>query len=230
MATATATAPAPSLSFVLRDIDWATYCQLRDNPANNRVRMDYLDGELHLMSPGLLHEEAAEVLGLVVRGLAAGHGLALMSLRTTTLRHGTEPKKGSGKEPDNAFYIGDHVRAMWSFKRRGVKEFDLAIEPPPDLAIEVDNSTDSVLALAIYARLDVPEVWIHDVNDDSVRFFRLDDGKYLAIPASVILPRVTPERVIRALAMYDEGEMDEFAYLIRLEAWARDLPEPPATT
>ncbi len=113
---------------------------------------------------------------------------------------------------------------MRSFKRRGVKEFDLTLEPPPDLAIEVDDSTDSVMALAIYAHLGVPEVWVYGVNDDSIRFFRLDDGRYPEIPTSVVLPRATPERVIRALAMFDEGEMDEFAYLIRLEAWARALP------
>ncbi len=104
MPSATATAIDPSTSaLVLRNIDWATYCQLRDNPANHHVRMDYLDGELYLMSPGPIHEQGAEILGMVVKGLAAGHDSPLMSLRTTTLRHGTDPNKGSGKEADNAF-------------------------------------------------------------------------------------------------------------------------------
>ncbi len=96
----------------LRDVDWETYCQLRDEPANDRVRMDYLDGTLTLMSPEYLHDGGAELLGLVIRGVTSGLGLTVKGTRTTTLKRGTARRKGAGKEPDNAFYIGENERRM----------------------------------------------------------------------------------------------------------------------
>ena len=86
----------------LRDVEWEAYCKLRDDPSNDHLRMTYLDGTLTIMSPDPIHEEAADLLALVVRGTAAGSGLAIKGLRTTTLRRGTAPRKGSGKDPDNA--------------------------------------------------------------------------------------------------------------------------------
>src|SRR5689334_17092339 len=139
MATATQVEPAapadadPSGSITLRDVDWETYCQLRDNPANYHIRMDYLDGELTLMSPEPIHDEGAETLGLLIRGVTSGLGLEVKGIRTTTLRRGTTPTKGSGKEPDNAFYLGENERAMRNLKKKG--KLDLTVDPPPDLAI-----------------------------------------------------------------------------------------------
>jgi Uma2 family endonuclease len=204
---ATATAPAP----VQREVDWETYCLLRDDPANDHLRMDYLDGTLTIMSPDPIHEEAADLLALVVRGTAAGLGIAIKGLRTTTLRRGITARKGSGKDPDNAFYLGPHVVAMSSFRKLRKAKLDLDVDRPPDLAIEVDHSRNSAGSLPTYASLGVPEVWRYDVEDDTLRFFRLADNAYLEVDRSVVLPVLTPDLV---------------AYLDQIRDWARDLPQP----
>ena len=234
MATATATAPAqePDDIVTLHEVDWVTYCRLRDDPSNEYLRMDYLDGTLTIMSPDPIHEEAADLLALVVRGMAAGCGIAIKGLRTTTLRRGTTARKGSGKDPDNAFYIGPHVETMTSFRKlrkarpAPAGKLDLDVDRPPDLAIEVDHSRDSASSLPTYARLGVPEVWRYDVDGDTLRFFRLARDGYAEVGRSVVLPRLTPDLVIRALDLLDAmPAYDEGAYLDQVHAWASALPE-----
>ncbi len=217
----------------LHHVDWATYCKLRDDPSNDHVRMNYLDGNLTIMSPDPIHEEAADLLALVVRGTAAGSGLAIKGIRSTTLRRGTTPDKGSGKDPDNAFYIGPHVEPMTSFRKlrkigtEPKAKLDLNTDLPPDLAIEIDHTRDSESSLPIYARLGVPEVWRYDVSDDSLQFLRLEGDRYREIERSVVLPKLTPTLVIEALDQLDAMvRYDEVAYLDQIREWARALPEP----
>jgi Uma2 family endonuclease len=226
MATATTNRNAAVNSWhvvTLRDVDWETYCQLRDEAANERIRMEYLDGELILMSPEVIHDEGAELLGLVIRGVTSGLGLEVKGIRTATLRRGTARRKGAGKEPDNAFYIGENERRMRNIKKKG--KLDLDVDPPPDIAIEVDNSRDSKRALAIYVRLGVPEVWRYNARGHTLWFGRLVGDHYEAIDRSLALPRLTPALVLQALDVLDEGEMGENAWFEWLKGWARDLPE-----
>ncbi|MGK7927101.1 MAG: Uma2 family endonuclease [Spirulina sp.] len=55
-------------------------------------------------------------------------------------------------EPDGCFYIQNESRV------RG-RRIDLAVDPPPDLAIESDNTHSSIDKLSLYAALGVPELW-----------------------------------------------------------------------
>ncbi len=224
MSTSTTTAePAVSAGTILRDVDWETYCQHRDEPANDHLRMSYLDGTLILMSPEFVHEEGGESLGLLIRGVTSGLGLEVKGIRMTTLRRGTARVKGGGKEPDNAFYFGENERRM-----RRMKTLDLAVDPPPDLAIEVDNKADSEIALPIYARLGVPEVWRYDVRGHALWFGRLAGDAYREVDRSVCLPRLTPTLVLQALKAFEESDMGENAWYEWLKEWARGLPEAPA--
>jgi Uma2 family endonuclease len=231
MATATTANPesppaiAPRNAITLHNVDWETYCKLRDDPAHDRIRMAYLDGTLNLRSPELIHDEGAESLGLLIRGVTSGLGLTVKGIRTTTLRRGTGRLKGSGKEPDNAFYIG---RNEWLMRNKKKGKLDLAIDPPPDIAIEVDNTQDSEAALPIYARLGVPEVWRYDVTEHSLWIGRLEETAYVETDRGVALPRLTPPLVLQALDVLGEGEMDENAWFEWLKGWARNLPDPLA--
>jgi Uma2 family endonuclease len=226
-ATTTSADETPRSNVVtLKNVDWADYCKLRDEPTSKRIRMSYLDGVLTLLSPEYVHDDGAERLGLLIRGVTSGLGLTIMGIRTTTLRKGIGRYQGSGKEPDNAFYLGENERRMR--KRPEKDKLDLAIDPPPDIAIEVDNTNDSEAALPIYARLGVPEVWRYDVDDRTLWIGRLDGESYIEVDRSVALPRLTPSLVLHALDVFDQGEMDENAWFDWIKAWARDLPEAPA--
>ncbi|NER35538.1 MAG: hypothetical protein F6J93_16360 [Oscillatoria sp. SIO1A7] len=73
-----------------------------------------------------------------------------MGLKSTTWR---DRPKAVGKEADECFYIQSEA-AM-----RGKLEIDLQVDPPPDLAIEIDLTSSSIDKMAVYRELKVPEVW-----------------------------------------------------------------------
>jgi Uma2 family endonuclease len=85
---------------------------------------------------------------------------------------------------------------------RDKEEIDLAVDPPADLAIEVDNLGDSEGKLPIYAALGAPEVWRYDARAGVLWFGRLQaDGRYDPIASSECLPMLTPARPLEALAL-----------------------------
>jgi Uma2 family endonuclease len=216
-------AEATEQGTVLRGIAWKTYLKLRDNPYNYRVRMSYLDGTLILMSPEYVHDGNGWRLAMVVSEVTEALRIPCLGTSTTTLRRkGDRPRKGSGKEPDQGFYIGENELRM-----RGMRDLDLDVDPPPDLAIEVDNKADSSKALTLYARLGVPEVWRYKARTKTLWFGRLVGDHYESIDRSLNLPRLTPDLVVQALGQADQmGQIDWKPWL---RAWALELPEPPAT-
>ena len=143
----------------------------------------FIDGDLELMSHCPLHEELKHVLTLLVYAAARATGISLKPMGNVTLR---EPTAGPGFEPDECFYRN---------ARRG--QFNgLTPEqmPPPDLAVEVEVSRDVLGRLPAFAVKGVAEVWRCD-GEEGLRFMRLSDGEYREVPASRLLPGVTPEMV-----------------------------------
>ncbi len=215
--------PAAYSATVLRGVAWKTYLELRDNERNNHTRMSYLDGTLTLMSPRYQHDFNGRRLMMIVDELAEALDIPVQGTATTTLRRkGPGPRKGTGKEPDYGFYFGANEPRM-----RSKPQIDLEVDPPPDLAIEVDNKADSAKAAKLYARIGVPEVWRYTVRTKALWFGRLAGEDYESIGRSVCLPKLTPALVLHALDQVDR--LGETAWKRWLRDRAKDLPEPPAT-
>jgi len=222
MATATRGTPANDRA-VLRGVDWDTYLALRDHPRNGHLRMSYLDGTLTLMSPLYIHDKYGWRLGQLIGMVATALNIPCQGTGTSTLRRqGPGSRKGSGKEPDNGFYFGENDLRM-----RTKDDINLEVDPPPDLAIEVDHKADSSKALKLYARLGVPEVWRFRTRSRALWFGRLAGETYEPIGRSLNLPRLTPALVLHALDRADLlGESEWRGWLLD---WARALPEASAT-
>jgi Uma2 family endonuclease len=220
MATATTTRSTVPAVPTIRNVEWTTYCKFRDDPANDHLRMTYLDGDLTIVSPQLVHDFDSRAILLVVIAVARAYRIRFLPVGTTTLRkEGRGPLQGASKEPDEGFYLGEDVARI-----RGKTDLDLAIDPPPNLALEVDNTGDSEAALPTYARIGVPEVWRFDAVDRSIWFGRLVGDHYEEIGRSLGLPRLTPTLVIEALEARMQ-EPDYVDWLDWLDRWARALPE-----
>ncbi len=203
------------------DVEWEDYCRLRDDPSNDHVRMTYLDGEL-TMSPLSRHDSKSRLLFLLVTTVAGVGEIDFLIIGTTTLRRqGRARRRGAGKEADEGFYLGADAARV-----RDNDDLDMAVDPPPSLAIEVDDTINSAGALPAYARIGVPEVWIYRARERSLWFGRLAGAGYEAIDRSLGLPRLTPALVLEALEVL-AGGMDDLDWLDWLDAWARALPEPP---
>jgi Uma2 family endonuclease len=223
MSTATAYRPVRELLngsdyAILRDVPWNAYVAMRDDDSNRRVRMDYFRGTLELMSPKYRHEKPAARLGQFIMRFAEIVDIPCTESRSTTFRRKDE---GAGKEADTSFYIANEPLI------RDKDDIDLAVDPPPDLAIEVDNFNNSEGKLPIYAALRVPEVWRYDARAGSLWFGRLQaDGTYRSIARSEALPLLTPELVLEALALC-KG-VAESRWLQLLQEWVRGLGAPLA--
>ena len=212
---------------VLHGVSWETYCRLNDEDRNDPIRMTYLDGDLTLISAIYRNDRPTEQLSQLIRGVTAGLGLEIMSVGSTTLRRAVASGQcqGAAKEPDAAFYLGANERRM-----RMREELDLSVDPPPDLAIEVEYTEDlTALALAVYARLGVPEVWRFRMAGGSVSINRLGDAGYKEVTQSAVYPKLTPARIAEALDRYQVGDFDDNAWFEWMKVWAQTLPGPDNT-
>lgn len=192
----------------LREIGWDVYVALRASPENRNVRMTYDRGTLEIMFPSKLHERIAELLGRMVQTWTEQRGIPIQSCGSVTFQR---PDLARGLEPDKCFYI-----AHESVVREG-EALDLAVDPPPDLVIEVDVASLSRDRLPLYAALRAGEVWLW--RKERLQVVRLDDsGRYQERPASAVLPGfplVEAQRLLTELTRRDEtSSIREFRAMI----------------
>lgn len=162
----------------LREVAWDVYVALRASPENRNVRMTYDRGTLEIMSPSKLHERIAELLARMVQTWTEQRGIPVQSCGSVTFQR---PDLARGLEPDKCFYIA-HESIV-----REREELDLAVDPPPDLVIEVDVTSLSRDRLPLYAAIHVSEVWLW--RKERLQVLQLDDpGRYQERPASAALP------------------------------------------
>lgn len=138
---------------LLRGVGWDAYLRALDIVDNRGARLAYDQGDLEFMSPSPEHERLGYLLGKFVDILSEELEIPVYDLGSTTFRRQDLDR---GIEPDACFYIANADRV------RDKPRLDLSIDPPPDLAIEVDVTSSSLDRMGIYAALGVPELWRFD--------------------------------------------------------------------
>lgn len=195
---------------ILHDVDWPSYSRLLRVLANRPgVRLTYDRGCLEIMTLSHTHENSSYLLARMVDALTEELRLPVKGGRSTTFRR---KRRRRGLEPDACWWIVNEPRV------RGKEEIDLRVDPPPDLALEVDITHSSLDRLEIYARLGVPEVWRFD---GKVLTFHVlgNDGRYVEAADSKAFPGVRPADLLAFLAL--RGQADENDILRQFRAWVR---------
>jgi len=204
----------PRLVLPLHGVSYDFYEQVRKAPANRLLRMTYHNGTLEIMSPQYRHEKHSRRIGLVILAVTSVLRIPCQGTGSTTFgRRGQRLLQGWGKEPDQSFYLAHEPQI------RGKDEIDLAIDPPPDLWIEVDTRGSSRGRLPLYAALGVPEVWRYRARRDILWFGRLQDDAYLPIEQSLALPMLSPQLVLDALRLGENLSESEWDPILR--DWVR---------
>ena len=134
--------------------------------------------------------------------------------KTTWIR----PEIERGIEADQC-YVFDPAKVAAVGELLARKENDVALYPNPDLAVEVDISRPQADRPAIYAALEVPELWTFD--SERVTIAQLSGGQYVDTGRSRWIP-VTAADATRWLVSEDTRDMD--AWEERVRAWAELLP------
>ena len=194
---ATPPAPAPmggaERRLTLTGISWETYVHLNDGVGPG-TRITYDRGKMEIVTLSELHEIVKTCLARIIEGYSDAAGIDAEGLGGWTMRRRDLAR---GLEPDECYYVA-HAALVLSL--RGKRRLDLSIDPPPDLAIEVDVSPPEVAKAPIYAALGVPEIWRYDGR--AVTYLaRQPDGEYRVIDRSLSFPGLPLDCVNEALAI-----------------------------
>jgi Uma2 family endonuclease len=200
---------------VLYGIDWRTYRRLLRAFAGRRFRLTYDRGALEIMSPLLDHERRAYLLGRFIDVLTEELRIPCRAGGSVTLRR---RKKQRGLEPDNCYWIANAVRLV------GKSILDLRVDPPPDLAIEVDVTSRSLDRMSIYAALGVPEVW--RLSTAGLTFNVLQGGAYQVQANSLAFPRLTAANLVPFLTQ--SSQTDDTTLARQFRDWMRRVLVPAA--
>ncbi len=172
---------AVSLSTIipLKGVRWSTYQALMREVGGNRPwRIAYDRGVLEIQMPLLQHEEPKRLLESLIEAIVDELEIELRSLGSLTLER---PDLKRAIEPDSCFYIQNEARV------RGKDEFNLAVDPPPDLAIESDYTNSSLNKFTIYGSLGIREIWRY--SEGSLEVYHLkESGEYETRDKSLVFP------------------------------------------
>jgi len=172
-------------TLVLLDVSWDTYEKLLEDLTDRPgVRVSYDQGTVEIMTPLRKHEKYREFISHLIALLADELNITVESSGSTTWKKRKDQK---AIEPDLCFHIANAEHVI------GKDELDLDVDPPPDLAVEIDVTNESLTKFPIYATLGVPEIWRYVSKRKSVLMYELRKGEYVEISASRSFPRLTPQ-------------------------------------
>lgn len=157
----------PGDRLLLTSLTWQDYEKILDELGDRRsIRLSYSQGTLEAMTPLFIHENTKVLIGDLVKVLLDELGLDYEPAGSTTFKN---QQMDQGIEPDESFYI-ENCNAI-----RGKTRLDLAIDPPPDLAIEIDITKRT--RFNNYERLGVPELWRY--NGERLEINVLQGSEYV---------------------------------------------------
>jgi Uma2 family endonuclease len=196
---------------VLKNINWQGYQQLLGILGESRsAKITFDRGVLEITMPLEEHEFSGRLIELFVRILVVELGLKIKTMGSTTLDRSDLDR---GAEPDNAYYIQNQPLVAG-------RKVDLAIDPPPDLVVEVDITHTDINKPALYASMGVPEFWQYDGRE--WRIYQLQGTAYQEVANSPTFPIVSKEKFYEFLAV---AQRDEVEAEVNLREWVRSSIE-----
>lgn len=174
----------PGQRVLLKDVTWQELEIILEELGEHRAaRIAYDRGILEIMAPLPEHEYDKEIISDLVKALLEELDINFISLGSTTFKN---QFMAQGIEPDQCFYIKNESRI------RGKRRLDLTVDPPPDLALEIDVTSRT--HPNIYQALTVPELWRFEKG--KLQIDLLQDGVYVESQESLNFPNFTLSDVI----------------------------------
>jgi Uma2 family endonuclease len=195
---------------ILKNISWQTYQSLiLDLEREPAIRLTYNLGTLEIRMPAP-HETYKKILGRLIETATEELNLEIRSLGSLTC---SREDLARGLEPDQCYYIQNEAMV------RGIEQIDLAKLPPPDLAVEIDITSSSLDRFAIYATLQVPEIWRYD--GQLLFIYGLVGNEYTIQDSSIALPLLKTLDILRFLSL--SVSIGENSLVKQFRQWLRTL-------
>ncbi len=166
----------PGQQLLMTDVSWLMYEQLLEELGEKRgSRINYSGGILEIMVPLPEHEDDKAIIADFVKVLLEELDIEFRSLGSTTFKSKIMKQ---GIEADDCFYIENEIAV------RGKKRIDLTLDPPPDLALEIDITSRT--RFDNYEVLGVKELW--RFNGTQLEINVLRSGQYVQVNESPHFP------------------------------------------
>jgi Uma2 family endonuclease len=165
---------APGSRITIPQVNWEEFETILQELGDHRTaRIAYSQNTLEITVPRPEHEVPTDLIADIVKTI-----LRITHVRYQPFGSTTFKQQGiAGIEPDACFYIQNYERMIG---RRQLQ----ANDPPPDLAIETDVTSQTTIAA--YQAIAVPEVWIY--ANKNLKIYGLQAGEYVASETSMIFP------------------------------------------
>ena len=134
-------------------------------------RLAYDNGTIEIITPLMPHESSNRLIEVFVGVLCEVLGREIRRAGSLTL---TRDDLEKGAEPDSSYYIQNELLV------RNQENIDLAIDPPPDLVLEVEYSRSAIDKFRLYAAMGIPEFWRY--NGSVLRIYTLASWAILRSP------------------------------------------------
>ncbi|MBC6478441.1 MAG: Uma2 family endonuclease [Hormoscilla sp. GM7CHS1pb] len=180
----------PGQELLLKNVPWPMLETILDELGETRAaRLSYSKGMLSIMTPLPEHEDDKEIIGDLVKVLLEELDIEFRALGSTTFKN---EKMAQAIEADECFYIENEAQI------RGKKRIDLNVDPPPDLAIEIDITSRT--RFDNYEGLRVPEIWRYNGRRLEINVRQAD--RYIESEVSPHFPSLP---IVEVMHKYLEG-------------------------
>ncbi len=184
----------PGSQLLLHDITWDDFKHILDELGEKRsARLSYSKGTLEIMTPLPEHETGKKIIGDLVSALLDELGIKFWPLGSTTIKR---QSMSAAVEPDECYYIANEAIV------RGRDRLDFEVDPPPDLAIEIDITSRT--AFDNYQVLGVPELWKY--NGKKLQINVLRSGIYIQSQTSDLFPNLDVGSIIPDLLLLSKTQ------------------------
>lgn len=208
----------PGQKIVMTGVKFSDYERLVDDrtaAGRSGVKIAFSDGVMEIVVVSGTHERLKKVVALLIQGWIAETGGEYVAYGGMTHKRADIER---GFEPDECFYVRNWRAGA------GVRNFDFANDPPPDLLVEIEVSRSAFERFPVYAAFHVPEVWRYD-GTRLTPYLLQTGGNHQEVTASAALPTLPLAELPRFLSMASDltvgcAEIDR-----QFRAWVRSLPQ-----
>lgn len=160
------TQAAPEQRFVIDHVPWDEYETLLALWEGRDIRMTYDRRTLELIYPSYEHGRSGHILARLIEVYTLERDMEILGAGNTTFRRRLKER---GLEPDECYWLRNEPRM------RGKLALDLNVDPPPDLAVEIEVTNSALDRMEICAELGFPEVWRFDGDAIHVHQLQADE-------------------------------------------------------
>lgn len=174
----------PGQRLCLHQVDWQKFEAILAELGEKRSsRIAFYNKTLEIRMPLPEHERTKVIIGDLLKILLDHLEIESESLGSTTFKKKSEL---AGIEPDDCFYIRNYMAVV------GMQRIVLDIDPPPDLAIEVDLTSKT--QVSAYEAIGISEIWRCDRG--KLIIYILQNVTYQESETSSIFPNIPVAEII----------------------------------